>query len=287
VTHDIVLFADQLAGGAEVLASRREDWVSKVRRYVESATKDVNTHNTTLRQAVTREVEQRRGHLHERGEFLRNLGVPLAARDGSSSVPLVVESKRVPDVVSHSPTLPGGSPHWEMQDADYEEALRLVTHLIRSAERMPGTFERMGEESIRDVMLVMLNGHFEGQAGAELFNGKGKTDILLRKDDDNVFIAELKVWNGPAALTRAIDQLLGYVTWRDTKAVLIPVIRVRDPDRAVASAHQAVADHGGFVCPVGDQSQPEVRADYLLRHPSDPDRSVRVALVPFVLPQAS
>lgn len=94
VTHDIILFADQLAGGAEVLASRREDWVSKVRRYVESVTEDVNTHNNGLRQAVTREVEKRRRQLDERGELLRNLGIPLAARDGSSSVPLAPASDR-------------------------------------------------------------------------------------------------------------------------------------------------------------------------------------------------
>jgi hypothetical protein len=40
---------------------------------------------------------------------------------------------------------------------------------------------RLNEEQIRDLLLVNLNAQFEGKAGGEVFNGEGKTDILIGK----------------------------------------------------------------------------------------------------------
>jgi hypothetical protein len=37
---------------------------------------------------------------------------------------------------------------------------------------------------------VQLNRHFEGAATGETFNHRGKTDILIRVDGKNIFIAE-------------------------------------------------------------------------------------------------
>ena len=38
-----------------------------------------------------------------------------------------------------------------------------------------------------------LNAQFEGKAAGEVFNGQGKTDILIREGGRNAFIAECKV----------------------------------------------------------------------------------------------
>ncbi|MFJ2154373.1 hypothetical protein ACIOHB_37245 [Streptomyces microflavus] len=48
---------------------------------------------------------------------------------------------------------------------------------------MPDTTAGMDEESIRDLLLVMLNDRFEGNVAGEVFNGAGKTDILVRERD--------------------------------------------------------------------------------------------------------
>jgi hypothetical protein len=62
------------------------------------------------------------------------------------------------------------------------------------------------------------NGVFKGQATGETFNFQGKTDILIRVEGKNVFIAECKFWKGEKALLATLDQLLSYLSWRDTKA---------------------------------------------------------------------
>lgn len=61
----------------------------------------------------------------------------------------------------------------------------------------------------------------QGKATGETFNRAGKTDILLREGDRNVFIAECKFWKGPKAFGEAIDQRLGYTMWRDSKTAIL------------------------------------------------------------------
>ena len=88
-------------------------------------------------------------------------------------------------------------------------------------ERSPNSFASLDEESIRTHFLIQLNGHYEGSATGETFNSSGKTDILIRVDNRNVFIAECKFWDGPKSFSEAIDQLLGYLSWRDSKCALL------------------------------------------------------------------
>ncbi len=64
-------------------------------------------------------------------------------------------------------------------------------------ERNPTSFATLDEEGIRDHFLLQLNGHYEGAATGETFNAAGKTDIMIRAEDRNVFIAECKFWRGP------------------------------------------------------------------------------------------
>jgi hypothetical protein len=60
----------------------------------------------------------------------------------------------------------------------------------------------MKEEDLRQHFLVQLNGQYEGRATGETFNFEGKTDILIRAERKNIFIAECKFWDGPDSLTK-------------------------------------------------------------------------------------
>ena len=82
----------------------------------------------------------------------------------------------------------------------YEHVLSVMQDMALVMERSPSAFQAMGEESLRIHFLVGLNGHYEGQATGETFNGAGKTDILIRVDGKNIFIAECKFWGGPKVL---------------------------------------------------------------------------------------
>lgn len=140
----------------------------------------------------------------------------------------------------------------------------------------------MGEEELRDHLLLILNGNYQGQAAGEVFNRSGKTDVLVRTGDRNVFIAECKVWDGAAKLTSAVDQLLSYLVWRDGKAALILFIRAKSPTEVIRRADEAISAHPQFLKRFSP-ADPSIRIDYLLRSTADPERSVRTALIPIAI----
>jgi hypothetical protein len=55
----------------------------------------------------------------------------------------------------------------------------------------------MSEENRRQTIVGTLNTHCQGRASAEAFNYQGKTNILIRYEDRNLFICECKFWTGP------------------------------------------------------------------------------------------
>ncbi|AQQ71696.1 hypothetical protein SMSP2_02073 [Limihaloglobus sulfuriphilus] len=104
---------------------------------------------------------------------------------------------------------------------DYEDILKAIRNSGLSLEQSPNDCKELGEEALRNLIRTNLNTKYEGLATAETFRKKGKTDILILKDDKASFIAECKIWTGDKVVHEAIDQLFGYLIWRDCKASVI------------------------------------------------------------------
>jgi hypothetical protein len=104
------------------------------------------------------------------------------------------------------------TPEPVLEEAEYQHILTVMRSMSLVIERSPQTFPTLDEETIRTLFLVLLNGHYEGAATGETFNAAGKTDILIREKDRNIFIAECKFWHGPSGFDKAIDQLLSYLS---------------------------------------------------------------------------
>ena len=68
--------------------------------------------------------------------------------------------------------------------------------MVNIMERSPKVFHNIDEEALRTRFLVQLNGHYEGGATGETFNYGGKTGILIRSEDKNIFIAGCTFWVG-------------------------------------------------------------------------------------------
>ena len=128
--------------------------------------------------------------------------------------------------IRRPPALPvppksGLKPEPGISDEAFEDILQFIRHQGRTFERTPSTFSVHGEEDLRNFVLAQLNGHFMGRANSEAFRYKGKTDICIEQDNRAAFVAECKLWKGPAGVTDALNQLMRYLTWRDSKAALI------------------------------------------------------------------
>jgi hypothetical protein len=125
-----------------------------------------------------------------------------------------------------------------------DEIIGTIDAMIHVMERSPDAFRDMEEEELRSVLLVGLNGLFKGTATAETFNRKGKTDILIRVGDRNIFIAECLIWDGPDHFRKKLDdQLFKYSTWRDSQLVAIVFNRRQNFTEVIEKMRGVVRDH--------------------------------------------
>ncbi|MDP6380801.1 MAG: hypothetical protein QF662_05605, partial [Phycisphaerae bacterium] len=141
----------------------------------------------------------------------------------------------------------------------------------------------LDEEEIRDHFIVHLNGHYEGQATSETFNYEGKTDILVRADDRNVFICECAIWRGEIYLTEKIDQILGYTSWRDTKTAILLFSRNKDFSAVLAKIQEIVEAHPNFKKSLGKRGETQFR--YLFHHRDDKNRELVLTVLAFNTPK--
>jgi hypothetical protein len=140
----------------------------------------------------------------------------------------------------------------------------------------------MDEEMLRQHFLVQLNGQFEGKATAETFNMSGKTDILLREEERNVFIAECKFWKGQKAFGEAIDQLLSYSTWRDCKAVILLFNRSIATSTVLDGVEMAANSHSNFKRTVDWRHESSFR--YVFHANGDANREIILTVLVFHVP---
>ena len=197
-----------------------EQEIKLIREYVDRAHKQVVAYNESLSNLVQQAVNHRRDRLGRHGNIAALLDIPLATRPGAPSIaPVKVEIRRPPTLPV--PPKMGLAPEPGITEETFEQILRFIRHQGRTFERTPSTYAVHGEEDLRNIILAQLNGHFQGDTVGEAFRGKGKTDICIEQDNRAAFVGECKLWTGPAGLTSALGQLLGYLTWRDSKAALI------------------------------------------------------------------
>lgn len=167
--------------------------------------------------------------------------------------------------------------------------LSVIEAMARGMERNPGDYAKRTEEQLRDALIVILNTHYTGRAMGEAFNRSGKTDILVRVEDRNVFIGECKWWSGAKAFAGvdadhpAIEQLLDYATWRDAKLALAVFVRNQDIGATITAAKEALALHPSFLSWAGTEEEGRLRAR--VRLSGGQDREGDLALIFAHLPR--
>ncbi|OJV59123.1 MAG: hypothetical protein BGO38_17810 [Cellulomonas sp. 73-145] len=263
------------------MKSQVENLQARVTQAVGRVNEDVEQWLQQLRAHVAQAASQRKQRLDAAADFSGAFDIPVRSAPGARQiqVPVARKTVRVVDQAANN-AAPTSEPR--LADAIYEDVVRTLRAVGNSFERLPRTATKFNEEELRDVLLFILNSNFEGSARGEVFNGAGKTDILIQHQDRNAFIGECKVWHGEKKFAEAIDQLVSYTVWRDTKAALILFIRGGDATDVLAKADVKLRSHPQFAG-ARTSADSDARTDYLLRATDDQARLIHVALLPFVL----
>jgi hypothetical protein len=231
-----------------------EQYLGPVREQVEAYNRDVETR-------ARERIRARRERVRRNYEHLEKTGLPMRPAESEKTyISDVIVWRPAPPTPSIEDTSPLS---WEpgLGDQGFEVILGVVRSTRASMEGSPGTYRAMDEENLRQVVLLGLNnGPYQGQAGAEVFNFEGKTDILIRDRGRPIFIAECKIWSGAKEFSDAIDQLFRYTAWRDTKLSLIVFVKQRDLTTVMERGREALAAHPQFVEAREPATETELRA---------------------------
>ncbi len=280
---EVQLTFSKLPHEKDQLKGEIEKEVERLQRLLKEVHAQVKQHNDALEVIAREAVKKRKAKIEGDRKLVESLGIPLVKRpEGEvvNAVPIRRKPLQMPQVKPHSVATKSDP---VMLDADYREVLGMVKNLSLVIERNPQTFTEMQEQDIRNIILVLLNGVYRGAATGETFNGAGKLDILLRHEGANLFIAECKFWDGEKSLKDAIDQLLKYVTWRDTKTALIMFSRNRDTTQVLAAIKESVKRHKHFRSDLGRTD--ETTFCYRFVHPGDAAKEFFLTIMVFDVPR--
>lgn len=246
---------------------------------------DLNAYNQELPSRIERAVRGRKANLLAKSEMLAQLGVPIRKRTdvpGSFAIPV----GRVHRIVLPKPEVQPGRfvPEPSIDQTTYVEILKVLDAAGKNLERLPSTYAGRQEEDLRDFMLFALGPHFmlDGSVTGETFNRSGKTDILVRYQNANVFAAECKYWDGKQAYLGTIDQLLGYLTFRDAKAAVVIFDQNRGFTADLAKIAETTPQHPNYRRSAENLS--ETWFNYEFHLPDDQERVVQLAVLAFHLP---
>jgi hypothetical protein len=272
--------------GTDAAAVRRhfDGELDNISRTLSASAAEIDRYNATLRGKITPAVAQRKAKLLADRQLEAGLGFPVRQRPDASRYAVPVNRRKIE--TPRRPTASGPfQPEPVLPETQYEQALGVLRNARNALERTPSMTANLDEEKIRDLLLVLLNAQFEGAAAGEVFNAAGKTDILIRAGDRNVFIAECKIWKGPKTIRDALGQLLSYLTWRDTKAALLLFIRTGEPTTIITKSIAEIEGHTNYKRTRGTAEDGE-RYDFILYANGDPNREIRLAFLPFALQDA-
>lgn len=242
--------------------------------------KELEEFNAGLEKAATEILKARKRHIHEQSKVLSAIGIALKRADDvpqTFAVPLV---QRKIVVAPSAPATPF-TPEPTLDESSYRAILQIVHETGKAMERQPSIYRDRDEEQLRDFFVMALSTHFQSATG-ETFNREGKTDILVRHEHHNLFIAECKFWTGIKGFHATLDQLLGYLTWRDSKAAIICFVRNKRLDPIFQLVKSGATQHPCFL--KAGESRGQDWHEFRFHLKDDDTRGVNVAVLGFHFP---
>lgn len=277
--NDSYIYVDipDIEGNASDVRNRIQSYQSSLTKMMEYLSDDITRINEMIPEWVKGAFCSRKERLVEYNAELMEIGIPLVnASPKTYAVPtLTRKASVIKPAVQSAP----GEMTPVMADQVYSDIVNSLSDYGRGMEKHPSSHVGKKEEDLRDLFLIHLKGTFRSlSATGESFNVKGKTDIMVQNDNTPLFIAECKMWKGQKMILSAIDQLIGYLSWRDTKTALIIFCRNAGFSSILSKLRSTLESHPCFDKIVaGDGARLECRFHF----PSDSDSKFQMTVLTF------
>lgn len=221
--------------------------IKKLEEVISWKNSDVKNGNMRLETELTNFVSQKRKQLEADNKLIEEIvkKVPIKLQQRTGATPTINLSVR--KVIK--PVYPKAKDLEEpfLEEEKVDAVINLLKNAGLSFETTPQVYSKMEEEQLRDILLSQLNTVFEGEATGETFIKSGKTDIHLRISKGSILSMECKFWEGEKNYLSMIDQLFGYLTWRQNYGILITFSHREGFSSIIEKAKEATLAHHSTV----------------------------------------
>lgn len=207
---------------------------------------EITVENSKLEQRLTQFINERKSKLDADKNRLNDLvnlvKIPLARKGGEIIKQIQINKK--PFISKIKPKTPDED--YQLDREKVVDIIKLLNNQCLQFEKTPKTYEKFDEPNLRDLLLSNLNSIFEGQATGETFNNQGKTDIYLNIDKGNILVTECKFYGGEKLYHKTIEQLLGYLTWRQNYGIMLSFCNQKNFSKIIDEAEAIIKSHNSY-----------------------------------------
>lgn len=230
------------------IAQEVNNGIKRVKEMIGWKNNDINKENQSLLDHIKKLIEDRKREVEANKQKLSTLtqkiNIPLKKKDTLADQKINIEHKPIVRRIKPSPQLPE---EYVLDESKVNDIIEIVDNQADTFEKTPATFKNLGEEDLRNLICANLNGIFAGAATGETFSKKGKTDIYLNIKKGNILIFECKFWGGKQLYLKTIDQLRGYLTWRQNYGVIINFVKVKNFTQVLSQIQGIVEDSSSYL----------------------------------------
>jgi len=230
------------------IAQEVNSGIKRVKEMIGWKNNDINKENQSLLAHIKKIIEDRKREIKANKQKLSTLtqkiNIPLKKKDTLADQKINIEHKPIVRRVKPSPQLPE---EYVLDESKVNDIIEIVDNQADTFEKTPATFKNLGEEDLRNLICANLNGIFAGAATEETFSKKGKTDIYLNIKKGNILIFECKFWGGKQVYFKTIDQLRGYLTWRQNYGVIINFVKVKNFTQVLSQMQSIVEESSSYI----------------------------------------
>ncbi|PZF61597.1 hypothetical protein DEI81_11255 [Curtobacterium sp. MCBD17_013] len=277
---------------------------SRVTPIVEAIATQANEFNDALDARIRERLDGMRDEFRNREEITASLDFPYewlaeplaldvnAASAGGEDVgtsadvaPGAPNEDEDPDVAPAETTSTAGltmSIASRLAERTFEQVQQIIRIWANSVERYPRSFAGLNEDQISDLLAATLNATTPG-ANREVYSHSGKSDIFVRADvlsegrgPEKILIIESKWATSKTVVQTALDpQLFGYLTAKDTAAILLVLIGQHDFEKKRGQVLEQLQEVEGF-----EQAGDSAVSEWPILRFAREGRTVRICVAP-------
>ncbi len=245
--------------------------IELLKKYVEWMNEDIEGFNKLLYNSIPQALSKRRGDLEKEKDIIEGIDIP-EKEVTNQKIGFVKPINKINVIIENLQN----NEDPILENSIYEGITEHINSLGINLERCKSRVRSLDEESLRDTFFMALNSAYKGFVSSEAFNRNGKTDILIRYQDSNLYVSEFKIWGSHEYFSKGIDQLLNNMTWRDSKCSYVVFSKNSGFSRIIKKAKELISEHPDHIKFLKQISDSCLRFQF--RNKTDTDKTLILTL---------